>query len=146
MSLANFLPVVSQYETPLHEQDMGNVNCEEAFQLCKSVYSSWKLDVLLLLEDFKRLDGQICRFVIWGSFWEPEEFVEAAMKLEHPYSVESALPKCLLDSIRDNAEWDDVEFSTPSSGANCCLVQACVRIECGMKPNSKVPWILLSLM
>ena len=95
----------------LYEQDMGNLSCEEAFQLCKSVCNSWNLDVLLLQEDFKRLGGQMQRLVIWGQFWEPEEFVEAAMKLEHPYSVENALPKCLLNSIRDNVEWDNVELA-----------------------------------
>ena len=71
----------------------------------------WNVDVQLDLAPNGLVFPCVVNLRCFGIFWKEEEFVEQAIKAKHPLSLESALPRQLLDSIHRSVYENEVTIA-----------------------------------
>ena len=84
--------------------------CESLQQLHLKVQEqcrAWNVDAEMSIKLEASMFPLVCNLVLVGVFWSEEEFVEQAAHVKHPLSLDSAVPKQLLDTVRFCASESD---------------------------------------
>ena len=86
----------------LHKITVGGKDSEAVLENVKSACISLNMDVEIPHIGL----GSVQFLKVFGFFWEPEEFVNEAIKVTHPLAAEMVVPKILQDVVEFHANVD----------------------------------------